>query len=29
VIIKLSKKAQQKLIALDERFLVDVIYTPE
>jgi LysM repeat protein len=29
VIIKLSKKAQQKLIALDQRFLVDVVYTPQ
>jgi LysM repeat protein len=28
VIIKLSKKAQQKLVALDQRFLVDVVYTP-
>jgi LysM repeat protein len=29
VIIKLSKKAQQKLVALDQRFLVDVVYTPQ
>ena len=29
VIIKLSKRAQQRLIALDQRFLVDVVYTPQ
>lgn len=29
VIIRLSKKAQQKLIALDQRFLVDVVYSPQ
>jgi LysM repeat protein len=29
VIIKLSKRAQQRLVALDQRFLVDVVYTPQ
>ncbi|PIQ20366.1 MAG: peptidoglycan-binding protein, partial [Cytophagales bacterium CG18_big_fil_WC_8_21_14_2_50_42_9] len=29
VIVKLSRKAQQRLAALDNRFLVDVVYAAQ